>query len=159
PAGRKGPPHARLTFLGHSTVLIEVDDLRILTDPVLREGVGPVRRQVEAVLPDLFEDLDAIFISHGHHDHLDPPSLRRIPGKPTLTGPRGLGATPAKLARGPGEEGEPGDQLTIDRVRFEVTYAEPSGRREPFGPTGPAIGCLIAGSKTVYFPGDTDLFP
>ena len=81
----------RLTFLGHSTVLIEVDDLRILTDPVLREGFGPVRRQVQAVLPELFEDLDAVFISHGHHDHLDPPSLRRIPGKPTVIVPRGFG--------------------------------------------------------------------
>ena len=79
-------------------MLIEVDDLRILTDPVLREGVGPVRRQVQAVLPELFADLDAVFISHGHHDHLDPPSLRRIPGKPTLIVPRGL---PAARARRP----------------------------------------------------------
>ena len=38
-------------------------------------------------------------------------------------------------------------------------YADHSGRREPLGPTGPAIGCVIAGSRTVYFPGDTDLFP
>jgi len=159
PARRPGPPHARLTFLGHSTVLIEVDDLRILTDPVLREGVGPIRRQAEAVLPELFQDLDAIFISHGHHDHLDPPSLRRIPGKPTVIVPRGFGSIAAKLELGPVEEVEPGDQLAIDRVRFEVIYAEHSGRREPFGPTGPAIGCLISGSKTVYFPGDTDLFP
>ncbi len=149
----------RLTFLGHSTVLIEVDDLRILTDPVLREGLGPVRRQVRAVLPELFADLDAIFISHGHHDHLDPPSLRRIPGKPTLIVPRGFGAMAARLDLGPVEEVEPGDRLTIDRVRFEVTYADHSGRREPFGPAGPAMGCVVTGSRTVYFPGDTDLFP
>ena len=71
PAVDGGARRGRLTFLGHSTVLIEVDDLRILTDPVLREGFGPVRRQVQAVLPELFEDLDAVFISHGHHDHLD----------------------------------------------------------------------------------------
>ena len=42
------------------------------------------------MLPELFEDLDAVFISHGHHDHLDPPSLRRIPGKPTVIVPRGF---------------------------------------------------------------------
>ena len=124
--GRAGRPTAarsrgRLTFLGHSTVLIEVDDLRILTDPVLREGFGPVRRQVQAVLPELFADLDAVFISHGHHDHLDPPSLRRIPGKPTVIVPRGLPAASAeKAGLGPVEEVEPGDRLTIDRVRFEV---------------------------------------
>jgi L-ascorbate metabolism protein UlaG (beta-lactamase superfamily) len=150
PAEAAGPPHARLTFLGHSTVLIEVDDLRILTDPMLREGLGPVRRQVRAVLPALFEDLDAVFISHGHHDHLDPPSLRRIPGRPTVMGRIGLG---------PVEEVEPGDRLAIDRVHLEVVRAEHSGRREPFGPDGPALGCVVAGSRTVYFPGDTDLFP
>jgi L-ascorbate metabolism protein UlaG (beta-lactamase superfamily) len=159
PAAHAGPRHARLTFLGHSTVLIEVDDLRILTDPVLREGLGPVRRQVRAVLPELFADLDAIFISHGHHDHLDPPSLRRIPGKPTVLVPRGFGRLAAKWDLGPVEEVEPGDRLTIDRVHFEVIHAEHSGRREPFGPTGPALGCIVAGSRTVYFPGDTDLHP
>jgi L-ascorbate metabolism protein UlaG (beta-lactamase superfamily) len=159
PARRAGPHHARLTFLGHSTVLIEVDDLRILTDPILREGVGPVRRQVRAILPDLFANLDAIFISHGHHDHFDPPSLRRIPGKPTVILPRGFGRLGAKLGLGPVEEVGPGDRLTIERVHFEVTHAEHSGRREPLGPSGPAIGCVVQGSRSVYFPGDTDLFP
>jgi L-ascorbate metabolism protein UlaG (beta-lactamase superfamily) len=159
PAATAGPKHARLTFLGHSTVLIEVDDLRILTDPVLREGLGPVRRQVRAVLPDLFADLDAVFISHGHHDHLDPPSLRRIPGRPTVIVPRGFGRIVGRLGLGPVEEVEPGDRLVIDRVHFQAVHAEHSGRREPFGPSGPAMGCVVAGSHTVYFPGDTDLFP
>jgi L-ascorbate metabolism protein UlaG (beta-lactamase superfamily) len=159
PAEAAGPKHARLTFLGHSTVLIEVDDLRILTDPVLREGLGPVRRQVRAVLPELFADLDAVFISHGHHDHLDPPSLRRIPGRPTVIVPRGFGRTVAKIGLGPVEEVEPGDRLTIDRVHLEIVHAEHSGRREPFGPEGPALGCVVAGSRTIYFPGDTDVFP
>jgi len=159
PAGRRGPAHGRLTFLGHSTVLIEVDDLRILTDPVLRDGLGPVRRQTRAVLPELFADLDAVFISHGHHDHLDPPSLRSIPGRPTVIVPRGFGAMVSKLDLGPVEEVEPGDRLTIDRVHFAVTEALHSGRREPFGPSGPPLGCVIEGSRTVYFPGDTDVFP
>ena len=159
PARIAGPEHGRITFLGHSTVLIEIDDLRILTDPVLRDGLGPVRRQVQAVLPDLFADLDAVFISHGHHDHLDPPSLRQIPGKPTLIVPRGFGKLASKLDLGPVEEVEPGDRLAIDRVHFSVVEALHSGRREPFGPVGPAIGCVIEGSRTVYFAGDTDLFP
>ncbi len=94
PATRAGPPKGRLTFLGHSTVLVEIDDLRILTDPVLREGLGPVRRQVQSVLPELFADLDAVFISHGHHDHFDPPSLRRILGRPTVIVPRGSASWP-----------------------------------------------------------------
>jgi L-ascorbate metabolism protein UlaG (beta-lactamase superfamily) len=159
PASVAGPSRGRLTFLGHSTVLVEIDDLRILTDPVLRDGLGPVRRQVSAVLPELFADLDAVFISHGHHDHLDPPSLRQIPGKPTVIVPRGFGRIVSRLGLGPVEEVEPGDRLTIDRVHFTVVEALHSGRREPFGPVGPAIGCVLEGSRAVYFPGDTDLFP
>ena len=159
PAAAAGPRHGRVTFLGHSTVLIEVDDLRILMDPVLRAGLGPVRRQVQAVLPELFADLDAVFISHGHHDHLDLPSLRQIPGKPTVIVPRGFGKLAAKAGLGPVEEVDPGDRLTVDRVHFSVVEALHSGRREPFGPVGPPLGCVIEGSKTVYFPGDTDVFP
>jgi L-ascorbate metabolism protein UlaG (beta-lactamase superfamily) len=158
PAATAGPTHAQLTFLGHSTVLIEIDDLRILTDPVLRRGFGPVRRQVAAVLPELFADLDAVFISHGHHDHLDQPSLKGIPGQPTVIVPRGFGRMAANWRLGPVEEVAPGDGLTIDRVRLEVVHAAHSGKREPFGPTGPAIGAVIRGSRSVYFPGDTDLF-
>jgi L-ascorbate metabolism protein UlaG (beta-lactamase superfamily) len=136
-----------------------VDDLRILTDPILRDGLGPVRRQVRTVLPDLFANLDAVFISHGHHDHLAPASLRQIPGRPTVIVPRGFGRLVSRLDLGPVEEVEPGDRLTIDRVHFSVVEALHSGRREPFGPVGPAIGCVIGGSRTVYFAGETDLFP
>jgi L-ascorbate metabolism protein UlaG (beta-lactamase superfamily) len=57
------------------------------------------------------------------------------------------------------EEVEPKDRLSIDRVHFAVVEAVHSGRREPFGPEGQAIGCVIEGSRTVYFAGDTDLFP
>jgi L-ascorbate metabolism protein UlaG (beta-lactamase superfamily) len=159
PAAVAGPRRARLTFLGHSTVLIEVDDLRILTDPVLRRGLGPIRRQVQEILPELFADIDAVFISHGHHDHLDQASLRRIPGRPTVIVPRGYGGMAAGWGLGPVEEVDPGDELTIDRVRLEVVHADHSGKREPFGPEGPAIGCVVAGSRTIYFPGATDLFP
>ena len=158
PADRQGAAHGRVTFLGHSTLLLEVDDLRILTDPLLREGMGPIRRQVRAVLPELFADLDAVFVSHGHHDHLDLPSLRAIPGRPTVIVPRGLGRLVAREVLGPVEEVEPGDRLSIDRVHFEVVPAAHSGRREPLGPTGPALGCVVRGSCRIYFPGDTDLF-
>jgi L-ascorbate metabolism protein UlaG (beta-lactamase superfamily) len=73
--------------------------------------------------------------------------------------PRGFGRTVAKIGLGPVEEIVPGDRLALDRVHLEVFHAEHSGRREPFGPEGPALGCVVAGSRTVYFPGDTDIFP
>ena len=161
PAEAAGPKHGRLTFLGHSTVLIEVDDLRILMDPVLREGLGPVRRQVQAILPELFADLDAVFISHGHHDHLDLAVPAPDPGPAHGHRPAGVRRhRAAKAGLGPVEEVEPGDRLDHrPRPLRRRPRADHSGKREPFGPDGPAIGCVVAGSRTVYFPGDTDLFP
>jgi L-ascorbate metabolism protein UlaG (beta-lactamase superfamily) len=159
PEAAATPSQARLTFLGHSTVLIEVDGLRVLTDPVLGAGIGPIRRQTAPVAPDLFADLDVVFISHGHHDHLHLASLRRIPGRPTILVPRGLGRVVAETALGSVEEVEPGDHLEIDRVGFEVVDALHDGRRFPWGRPSPALGCVVRGSRTIYFAGDTDLFP
>jgi L-ascorbate metabolism protein UlaG (beta-lactamase superfamily) len=63
----------RLTWLGHSTVLLELSGTRLLTDPVLRSRVVHLRRRApEPADPGA---LDAVLISHAHRDHLDLPSL------------------------------------------------------------------------------------
>lgn len=74
----------RATWLGHSTVLLEVDGWRVLTDPVWGRraspliGVGPKRFQpVPITLRDL-PAVDAIVISHDHYDHLDFPTIRAL---------------------------------------------------------------------------------
>jgi L-ascorbate metabolism protein UlaG (beta-lactamase superfamily) len=66
----------RLTWLGHSTVLLEIDGVRILTDPVFAERASPVRfagprrfHRVPATIAEL-PPLDAVLVSHDHHDHL-----------------------------------------------------------------------------------------
>jgi L-ascorbate metabolism protein UlaG (beta-lactamase superfamily) len=63
--------NTRLTYLGHSTVLIETGRLKILTDPILRERVAGVLRSAPLDLTSLENGLDAVVISHGHYDHLD----------------------------------------------------------------------------------------
>ncbi|MDB4931836.1 MAG: outer membrane protein romA [Myxococcaceae bacterium] len=71
----------RATWLGHSTVLLEIDGKRVLTDPVWGERVSPVsfagprRFQPVPVAIDALPPIDAVVISHDHFDHLDHPSI------------------------------------------------------------------------------------
>ena len=152
------PVGNRLVFLGHSTVLVEMAGTRLLTDPVLGHVLRSLRRRAEAVPAAYFADVDAIFISHGHFDHLDLPSLRAIPGRPQVIVPAGLGHVLQRADLGPVHEVRVGDRLHIGRVDLEIVPAAHGGRRSPWA-AADAIGCLISASSSVYFAGDTDLFP
>src|SRR4029453_10312667 len=80
----------RVQYVAHGTVLVELGGVRLLTDPLLRTRVAQIRRAVP--LDEIAgDDLDPGLISHGHCDHLDKPSLRRLPRSPTIVAPRGLG--------------------------------------------------------------------
>src|SRR3954469_15298041 len=68
-----------VTYVGHASTLIEVDGTRLLTDPVLRTHLGHIRRIAALPSPETGKRVDAILISHAHHDHLDIRSLRALP--------------------------------------------------------------------------------
>jgi L-ascorbate metabolism protein UlaG (beta-lactamase superfamily) len=79
---------ARITWLGHSTVLVELDGVRLLTDPMLCDRVTHLRRTTPADA-GMLHALDGILVSHLHYDYLDLPSLE-LPGQSTpLVVPRG----------------------------------------------------------------------
>ncbi|MFT7776104.1 MBL fold metallo-hydrolase [Roseateles sp.] len=74
----------RTTWLGHSTVLVEIDGLRVLTDPVWGQRAspsrlaGPKRFQPVPLALKTLPRLDAVVISHDHYDHLDLPTIREL---------------------------------------------------------------------------------
>ena len=72
-----------VTWIGHATVLIQIQGLNILTDPVWSDRTGPFGRGPKRVAaPGVrFEDLppiDVVLVSHNHYDHMDLPTLRRL---------------------------------------------------------------------------------
>jgi L-ascorbate metabolism protein UlaG (beta-lactamase superfamily) len=138
-------------------LLVELGGARLLTDPVLRARVAHLRRHGTA--PEVPHDLDAVLISHLHHDHLDIPSLRRLGGRPRLIAPRG--STPLLRRAGfVAEELEPGQRIEVIGVGLEAVRAVHSGRRRPLGgPSAEPLGFVIGRDPSVYFAGDTDLFP
>ena len=153
------PPNTA-TWLGHATVLIEVDGARILTDPLLRDRLFHLQRHGPTPTAHLEGRIDAVVISHLHHDHLDLPSLRLLDPSTPIVVPRGAGA----LLRAAGLprviELARGESWRLDAgVTIEATPAHHSGRRPPLGPTVEAAGYVIDGSHRVYFAGDTGLFP
>jgi len=149
----------QLTFLGHSTVLVDLNGVRVLTDPLLGHMAGAIRRQWPVAAADALTDLAAVFISHGHWDHLDLSSLRALPGRPELIVPIGLGRIVARASPGVVHEVRTGDRLRIRDLTLEAVHAEHGRRRSLFTTSDEALGVLITGSTSVYFAGDTELFP
>ncbi len=100
PAWAKRPASGlRATWLGHSTVLIEIDGCRLLTDPVWGARAspsrlaGPKRFQPVPVALKALPPIDAVLLSHDHYDHLDFPTVRELAkmGVPIVTS-LGVGA-------------------------------------------------------------------
>jgi L-ascorbate metabolism protein UlaG (beta-lactamase superfamily) len=148
----------RVTYVGHGTVLAELDRTRLITDPVLRARVGPLRRHGAPPAPGIAKDLDAMLISHLHHDHADLPSLRRIDRDvPVLAAPGSRGflercgfVAVSELA--PGESSRVGGIVVT-----AVEARHSSGGR--FERNSEAVGFLLASRRQrIYFAGDTDLF-
>lgn len=149
-----------VTYVGHATALLELAGLRILTDPLLRTRLGPIRRVVPSPHPAMLDRLDAVLISHLHHDHLDLASLRTLPGEIRLIAPPGAGSLLRKAGHREVLELPRNRSVCLGAVGVRAVEAVHSGRRAPFGPRGEALGYVLTSpGRALYFAGDTDLFP
>ncbi len=151
-------PQLALTWHGHATTLIELDGLRLLTDPVMGRRVGPLVRVSQPVSSDAGERIDLVLLSHLHADHADARSLKKLDPETLAVAPPGAGA----WLRGQGlrnvMELAPGGRTQVRGVRISATPAVHEGRRWRYGTRADSIGFIAAGSQAVYFAGDTDLF-
>ena len=129
----------RLTYVGHATLLLELDGLRILTDPVLGARVGPLRRLGPAPDADALGPIDT-----------------GLTGAPLLVVPRGLESAAAVTGH-PIREVAAHERLDLGGVRIRALPARHG--RWLLRPAARPIGYLIEGSTNVYFAGDTALYP
>lgn len=157
--GRKAAlaPSACVTYIGHATVLVDLDGVRLLTDPVLRSRVMHLRR-IGPVAASALRGLDAVLLSHGHWDHLDLPSLDRLGRTLPVVCPRGLGVLLRRRRFEHVVEVEAGEEIRIGALTLAATVAEHDGGRGPLGAKAASIGYLVTGTRRIYFAGDTDLF-
>jgi len=155
----KDPRGLRVTWGGHATVLIELDGVRIVTDPVLRRRVVHLLRHVPDPGPGFVREIDAILISHLHFDHLDLPTLKRYDRGTRVIVPAGGGALIRRAGFGDVVEMVAGDRVAVGDVEVLAVEAEHDGRRHPLGAEADALGFVVGGSRRVYFAGDTDVHP
>lgn len=179
PGGRAaGGPGLRVTWLGHSTVVLDVPrtgggTARLVTDPLLRRHAGLLRRRGERPDVDAWRGADAALLSHLHHDHAELGSLRLLGGVPVLTAPanarwlrakglRGVGLElpPAPPARPPGHDAAHlAGWHDVAGVQVRLTPAVHGDRPMPHRPNA-ASGHLVRGrGATVWAVGDTEHYP
>ena len=144
----------RVTWLGHATVLIETPGgTRLITDPLLRERVGPLVRHAD--MPPHPGPIDSVLLSHLHHDHLDRPSLKMLAAP--VVGPPGTSlAVPGDVVELP-----PGSSHAVGDAVVSAVEAVHDGRRWPHlrRRDDDAVGFVVeTGGRRVYFAGDTEVF-
>lgn len=148
-----------ITYVGHGTVLIEVEGTRLLTDPVLRRRIGPLVRHGPAPAPGIVAGIDAVLVSHLHHDHADLGSLRLLDRETPLLVPPGSQEFFAHHGFASTGELAPGQSARVGALTVEAIEAHHTGGRRRFAKEAQAIGFLVDGRRRAYFAGDTDFFP
>ena len=147
----------RITWLGHATVVLDLDGTRIVTDPLLRRHNGALRRRGPAPRPEQFRDASAVLISHLHHDHAELPSLRGFSG-PVLTAEENAAYLRRRHVHGAVGLGDEWYDVDGSSVQVRLTRAIHGHRPMPHRPNA-ANGHLVRTPELrVWIAGDTSLF-
>jgi|SRR5579862_6723603 len=170
PPARVGPGELRATFVNHATVLLQVDGLNVLTDPIWSyrcspfSFIGPRRHRPPGLRFEDLPPIDVVLLSHNHYDHLDVPTLRRLAARDHPRIFTGLGNRTFLESRRIGRSEELdwwGESEIAPGLRLRAVPAQHfSGRGLRDRDTSLWTGFVITGSSgTVYFAGDTGMGP
>lgn len=148
-----------ITFIGHSTLLINIDGFRMLTDPILANWVYAVPRirKAKANVRHLNDGVDLILISHAHNDHLNKKTLKRFSSEiPVVTH-----FNNKNYLRGCQRDNiielDHWQKKEFSGGSVKITLVPASHSKTlPWGPFGTAGGFIIESEKqNIYFAGDT----
>jgi L-ascorbate metabolism protein UlaG (beta-lactamase superfamily) len=164
------PGGLRTTWLGHSTVLVEVDGHRVLTDPVWSQRASPTQwfgpgrfHPVPLSVEDL-PPLDAVVISHDHYDHLDRAAIEALaPSGVAFVVPLGVGSHLRKwgVAAAQVTELDWWEETTVgEGLRLVATPARHFSGRGLLDRNATlwASFAILGAGHRVYFGGDSGLF-
>ena len=162
----------RVTWFGHSSLLVELDERRILIDPVWSQRAspftwaGPKRFYQPPVSLESLPKIDAVIISHDHYDHLDMEAVKRLlPRSPQWICPLGVGSHLEKWGVSAQDitELDWWSHATVGTIKVTATPSRHfSGRSVVFTDQNKTLwaGWSIAGDQgRIFYSGDTALHP
>jgi L-ascorbate metabolism protein UlaG (beta-lactamase superfamily) len=164
PPQRISGPELRITLVNHSTVLLQQQNLNILTDPMWAERaspiqfIGPRRRRAPGVRKANLPPIDLVLLSHNHYDHLDLPMLRWLArhGHSTFIVPCGLARLLHREKIGPLHELDWGDSHSIAGIAVHAVPALHFSARGLFDRNKSLwCGYVLELQRSVYFAADT----
>ncbi|GBF72220.1 hypothetical protein PA598K_00458 [Paenibacillus sp. 598K] len=147
-----------VTFIGHSTFLIQLGGLNIVTDPVWAGRMGFSRRLSAPGVPiEALPPIDVVLLSHAHYDHLHLGSLRRLPGDFEMLVPEGLGQWMRRRGFARVRELSWWSETTVGRVSFSFVPAKHWTRRTPWDTNTSHWGgwIMTLDERRIYFAGDS----
>ena len=167
--GRVAPDRISATFIGHSTFLLQVGGVCVLTDPIWSERCSPVpfagprrvRRpgQRLSALPAV----ELVLVSHNHYDHMDLPTLRQVQARwaPQAATGLGNGRLLAKAGMGSAAELDWWQSLEFGGARMTYVPAQHFSSRGLHDRNRCLWGGFVieAQGAVVYFAGDSGYCP
>ncbi len=155
------PSKVKIHWIGHATLLIQIYDKYILTDPNFSEDLGwIVKRYVETPLDlNALPEIDAVIISHTHFDHLDQSTLKKLKVKGNVVVPTGAGFYVPNLHKEKKIELNPWESILSNQIKLTAVPARHFGGRwliDNLWDGNPYTGYVIEYKDvTFYFAGDT----
>eukprot|EP00904_Undaria_pinnatifida_P012374 jgi/Undpi1/8267/HiC_scaffold_25.g10736.m2 len=161
----------RVTWIGHATILVQIDGLNVLTDPMFSDRasanqmVGPKRFTPPAMSVADLPPIDVVLLSHNHYDHLDSGSVKAVGDSPLWIVPSGLKGVLGKMGAKHCVELSWWEEVEVEgflgAVRFASTPAQHWSTRLVWDRnTSLWCGFAVAGSRErFYFAGDTAYCP
>jgi L-ascorbate metabolism protein UlaG (beta-lactamase superfamily) len=158
------------TWLGHSSIVLEIDRIRLLIDPMLSErsspfsAAGPQRFHPAPIAAESLPKIDAVVFSHDHYDHLDMETVKTLAGSGArFIAPLGVGAHLESWGISPAliTELQWWEETTLNGVRIVCTPARHfSGRGATDRNQTLWAGWAVVGStQRAWYSGDTGAFP
>lgn len=151
----------RITYIGHATLLIEIEGRRILTDPNFDPALGRFLARVSdpGIALDALPELDAILVTHAHADHLSFTSLDLLPRAIPLYAPPPVAKWLARLGYSHAISLAPGETAQVHELAIHAELATHQGSRYGVDKWRKAANMYLVdtGMKSCFFAGDTAL--